>query len=50
MRRTLFVLASMSFAVLVIGGVAYALTVQCDGEGDQNLTRGFAREPKTRTT
>jgi hypothetical protein len=31
MRRTILLLAAtMSFAMLVIGGVAYALTVQCD--------------------
>jgi Ca2+-binding RTX toxin-like protein len=29
MRRTLLVMATMSFAVLVIGGVAYALTFTC---------------------
>jgi Ca2+-binding RTX toxin-like protein len=41
MRRTLLVLATtMSFAVLVIGGVAYALTIQCDGEGDQDPATG----------
>jgi Ca2+-binding RTX toxin-like protein len=42
MRRTLLVMATtMSFAVLVIGGVAYALTpVQCDGAGDQNPALG----------
>ena len=31
MRRTLLVLATtMSFAVLVIGGVAYAAVIQCE--------------------
>jgi Ca2+-binding RTX toxin-like protein len=41
MRRTLLVMATtMSFAVLVVGGVAYALNIQCDGEGDQNPALG----------
>jgi Ca2+-binding RTX toxin-like protein len=36
MKRILVLMTTtMSFAVLVIGGVAYALTVQCDGAGDQ---------------
>jgi hypothetical protein len=30
MRRTLLVMATMSFVVLVIGGVAYAAKVQCE--------------------
>jgi Ca2+-binding RTX toxin-like protein len=33
-------MATMSFAVLVIGGVAYALTIQCDGTGDQDPELG----------
>jgi Ca2+-binding RTX toxin-like protein len=40
MKRILVLLATMAFAVLGIGGVAYALTVQCDGTGDQNLNTG----------
>jgi len=36
MRRILLLMATMSFAGVVIGGVAYALTMQCDGEGDQD--------------
>jgi Ca2+-binding RTX toxin-like protein len=31
MRRTILLVVTMLFAVLVIGGVAYALTIQCDG-------------------
>jgi hypothetical protein len=36
-KRTIVLMATtMLFAVLVFGGVAYALTIQCDGEGDQD--------------
>jgi hypothetical protein len=40
MRRTILLLVTMLFAVLVIGGVAYALTIQCDGAGHQNPSVG----------
>ena len=33
-RRILLLATTMLFAVLVIGGVAYALTFTCDGQGD----------------
>jgi hypothetical protein len=36
MKRILLMATTMLFAVLVVGGVAYALSVQCGGEGDQN--------------
>jgi Ca2+-binding RTX toxin-like protein len=37
MKRTIVLMATtMLFAVFVFGGVAYALTIQCDGEGDQD--------------
>ena len=34
MRRILLLATTTLFAVLVIGGVAYALTFTCDGQGD----------------
>jgi hypothetical protein len=40
MRRALLVMATMLFAVFMIGGVAYALTIQCDGTGDQDPDEG----------
>jgi Ca2+-binding RTX toxin-like protein len=41
MKRTILLMATMALTLLVVGGVAYALTVQCDGEGDQNLAEGI---------
>jgi Ca2+-binding RTX toxin-like protein len=43
MRRTILLLATMSFAVLVISGVAHALTIQCDDAvgTDQDPDLGF---------
>jgi Ca2+-binding RTX toxin-like protein len=35
MRRILLVLTTMAVALVAASGVAYALSVQCDGEGDQ---------------
>jgi len=35
-RRLILLMAAMAAAVLVVGGVAYALSVQCGGEGDQD--------------
>ena len=40
MRPTLLVMATMSFAVLVIGGVAYALTFTCDTNLDADPDTG----------
>jgi hypothetical protein len=33
-RRLILLMAAMGAAVLVASGVAYALSVQCDGVGD----------------
>ena len=41
MRRLILLMTAMGVAVLVIGGVAYALSVQCDGAGDQNPNPGI---------
>jgi Ca2+-binding RTX toxin-like protein len=40
MRRTLLLLATMVTGVLLVSGVAYALSVQCDGTGDQDPDPG----------
>ena len=40
-RRAVLLLVAMATALVVVGGVAYALTpVQCDGAGDQNPALG----------
>jgi hypothetical protein len=50
-RRAVLLLLAMATALVVVGGVAYALTtVQCDGVGDQNPPSGPAGVPKTWTT
>jgi hypothetical protein len=43
MRRTLLLLATMVTGVLLVSGVAYALSVQCDGTGDQDPDPGECR-------
>ena len=43
MRRTLLLLATMVTGVLLVSGVAYALSVQCDGTGDQDPHPGECR-------
>jgi Ca2+-binding RTX toxin-like protein len=35
MRRTILLMATMTLTVLVVGGIAYAATITCDGAGDQ---------------
>ena len=43
MRRTILLMATMTLSVLVIGGVAYALNITCDGTGDQDSRTGFCK-------
>ena len=40
MRRLILLMAAMGATVLVVSGVAYALSVQCDGTGDQDPDPG----------
>ena len=40
MRRLILLMAAMGATVLVVSGVAYALSVQCDGTGDQDPEPG----------
>ena len=40
MRRLILLMAAMGTAVLMVSGVAYALSVQCDGAGDQDPNPG----------
>ena len=41
MRRLILLMAAMGAAMLLVSGVAYALTVvQCDGTGDQDPATG----------
>jgi hypothetical protein len=45
-RRLILLMAAMGAAMLlVVSGVAYALSVQCDGTGDQDPDLGNARVP-----
>jgi Ca2+-binding RTX toxin-like protein len=39
-RRLILLMTAMAAAVLVVSGVAYALSVQCDGVGDQDPVPG----------
>src|SRR5215203_3759470 len=39
-RRLILLMAAMGAAVLLVSGVAYALSVQCDGVGDQDPDLG----------
>src|SRR5918994_4142583 len=39
-RRLILLMAAMGATVLVVSGVAYALSVQCDGTGDQDPDPG----------
>jgi Ca2+-binding RTX toxin-like protein len=39
-RRLILLMAAMGAAVLLVSGVAYALSVQCDGAGDQDPVTG----------
>src|SRR5215203_6985860 len=39
-RRLILLMAAMGAAMLVVSGVAYALSVQCDGAGDQDPETG----------
>src|SRR5215211_3302176 len=42
-RRLILLMAAMGAAVLLASGVAYALSVQCDGTGDQDPDPGQCR-------
>jgi hypothetical protein len=42
-RRLILLMAVMAAAVLVVSGVAYALSVQCDGAGDQDPAPGLCQ-------
>src|SRR5215211_3012820 len=39
-RRLILLMAAMGATVLLVSGVAYALSVQCDGTGDQDPDPG----------
>lgn len=40
MGRLILLMAAMGAAMLLVSGVAYALSVQCDGTGDQDPDSG----------
>jgi Ca2+-binding RTX toxin-like protein len=42
-RRLILLMAAMAAAVLLVSGVAYALSVQCDGAGDQDPAPGLCQ-------
>jgi Ca2+-binding RTX toxin-like protein len=42
-RRTILLMATMTLTVLVVGGLAYAATIKCDGEGDLSNLPGECR-------
>ena len=41
MRRLILLMAAMGASVLLVSGVAYALTIQCGGAGDQDPDPGL---------
>jgi Ca2+-binding RTX toxin-like protein len=43
MRRTILLMATMTLTVLVVGGLAYAATIKCDGAGDTDSDLGECR-------
>jgi Ca2+-binding RTX toxin-like protein len=43
MRRTIMLMATMTLATFVVGGVAFALDFTCDGVGDQSNLPGECR-------
>ena len=50
MRRTLLLLATMALGVLLVSGVAYAMSVTCDGAGDQDPTPGVCQGTENKDT
>ena len=47
MRRLILLMAAMEAAVLLASGVAYALSVQCDGAGDRQTPANAGVPTKT---
>ena len=50
MKRIFMLLATMALGVLLVSGVAYAMSVTCDGTGDQDPTPGVCQGTENKDT